>query len=142
MKAITILSILAAQAASAQTGYPVSPRSLGEADEIALAMTAAPAEVSSKADIYVLRGTDFVKAKAGTNGCACMVGRDLHEGSRYPICFDQEAAKTTLFREIKEGALRAKGTPEAEVQRLVDAAYKSGELRMPTRPAMAYMMSP
>ena len=127
----------------AQTpAYPVAPRPLGEAEEIALAMSAAPAEVSSRADIYVLRGTEFVKAKSGTNGCACMVGRDSHEGSRYPICFDQEATKTTMLREIKEASLRAKGTSEAEIRRIVDAAYTRGELRMPTRPAMAYMMSP
>jgi hypothetical protein len=105
-------------------------------------MSAAPAEVSSKADVYVLRGTDFVKVKTGTNGCACMVGRDSHEGSRYPICFDQEATKTTMLREIKEASLRAKGTSEADIRRIVDAAYKSGDLRMPSRPAMAYMMSP
>ena len=144
MKLITILSLLGIPTGicGQTTGYPVPPRPLGEAEEIALAMTAAPAEVSSKADVYVLRGTDYVKVKSGTNGCACMVGRDLHEGSRYPICFDGEASKTTMMREIREGALRAKGTPEAEVQRLIDAAYKSGELRMPSRPAMAYMMSP
>ena len=138
-----VTSIALASALHAQTpAYPVAPRSLGDAEEIALAMSAAPAEVSSKADVYVLRGTDFVKVIAGTNGCACMVGRDSHEGSRYPICFDQEATKTTMLREIKEASLRAKGTPQAEIRRIVDAAYRSGELRMPARPAMAYMMSP
>ena len=144
MKAITILSLLTMPAAvfAQVAGYPVPPRTLGESEEIALAMTAAPDEVSSKADIYVLRGTDYVKVRAGTNGCACMVGRDLHDGSRYPICFDQEGSKTALMREIRESSLRAKGTAEAEVQRIIDAAYKSGELRMPARPAMAYMMSP
>ena len=144
MRSLTAFtSIALASALHAQApAYPVAPRSLGEAEEIALAMSAAPAEVSSKADVYVLRGTDFVKVKAGTNGCACMVGRDSHEGSRYPICFDQEAAKTTMLREIKEASLRAKGTAEAEIRRIVDAAYTSGELRMPARPAMAYMMSP
>jgi hypothetical protein len=114
---------------------------LGEAEEIALAMTAAPEEISAKADVYVLRGTDFVKARAGTNGCSCMVGRDLHEGSRYPICFDQEGTKTTLLRELKESTLRAKGTSEEAVKRIVEAAYASGELRLPGKPAMAYMMS-
>jgi hypothetical protein len=142
MRVLLPLSLLAVQAVRAQTAYPVPPRSLGEAEEITLAMSAAPAEVSSKADVYVLRGTDFVKVKTGTNGCACMVGRDSHEGSRYPICFDQEATKTTMLREIKEASLRAKGTSEADIRRIVDAAYKSGELRMPSRPAMAYMMSP
>jgi hypothetical protein len=133
---------LAAQGPAAKSGYPVPPRSLGEAEELALALTAAPDEISSGADVYVLRGTDFVKVRTGTNGCACMVGRDLHEASRYPICFDREGAKTSLWREIKEGSLRAKGMSEAEVVRAVDAAYASGELKMSDKPTLAYMMSP
>jgi hypothetical protein len=71
-----------------------------------------------------------------------MVARDLHEGSRYPICFDSEAARTLLLRELKELTLRASGMTEAQVQSAVDAAYKSGELKSPSKPAIAYMMSP
>jgi hypothetical protein len=133
---------ISAQPAPTKAGYPVAPRSLGDAEEMALALSAAPQEISSNADVYVLRGTEYVKARAGTNGCACMVGRDLHEGSRYPICFDQEGTRTSLFRELKEGSLRAKGMPEEGVKRAVDAAYVSGELRMPAGLSMAYMMSP
>ena len=140
--ALALVPALVSAQAPAASKYPSPPRSLGEAEEIELAMTAAPSEISAAADIYVLRGTDLVKARAGTNGCACMVARDLHEGSRYPICFDQEGARTTLFREMMETSLRAKGKSEAEVKRAVDAALASGELRLPTKPAMAYMMSP
>jgi len=85
------LSLLAQGAA--KPAYPVPPRPLPEAQEIELALSAAPSEISSKSDVYVLRGTDYVKVRTGTNGGACMVGRDLHEGSRYPICFDREGAK-------------------------------------------------
>jgi hypothetical protein len=142
LRRATLLLLLSCAASSAQAPYPTPPRPLGEAEEIALAVTAAPSEISGKADVYVLRGTDFVKAKAGTNGCACMVGRDSHDGSRYPICFDQEGAKTTLFREMMESSLRAKGKTEAEVKRTVDAAFAKGTLRMPSKTSVAYMMSP
>src|SRR5215208_7508426 len=98
---LIVASDLVAQSPAAKPVYPTPPRSLGESEEIALAMTAAPEEISSKADVYVLRGTDFVKARPGTNGCSCMVGRDLHDGSRYPICFDQEGTRSTLLRELK-----------------------------------------
>jgi hypothetical protein len=131
-----------AQQPTQQSGYPVPPRSLGEAEEITLALTAAPDEIASRADVWVLRGTDFVRVRTGTNGCACMVGRDLHEGSRYPICFDQEGARTSLVREMKEASLRAKGSSEEDVKRRVAAAYASGELRLPSRPSLSYMMSP
>ncbi|HVT38219.1 MAG TPA: hypothetical protein VHE78_04205 [Gemmatimonadaceae bacterium] len=137
----TVLPLLGAQAAPVP-GYPVAPRPLPEAEEIALAMSAAPTEISSRADVYVLRATGFVRVRTGTNGCACLVGRDLHQGSRYPICFDQEGTRTIMMREMKEGALRATGMSEAAVVRAVDAAFTSGELRRPLRPAMAYMMSP
>lgn len=142
MRAALVVLVLAPATLVGQSKYPSPPRSLGEAAEIALALTAAPAEVSRDADVYVLRGTDFVKARAGTNGCACVVGRDSHEGSRYPICFDREGARTLLFRELMEGSLRAKGKTEAEVQALVDAAYKTGELELSTKSSIAYMMSP
>src|SRR5262245_26365455 len=97
-------SAITSQTPTQRSSYPSPPRPLPEAEEIALAISAAPDEISGRADIYVLRGTEFVKARAGTNGCACMVGRDLHEGSRYPICFDQEGAKTMLKREIMEAS--------------------------------------
>ena len=142
MRSALVAIVLAPTTLVGQNKYPTPPRSLGEAAEIALAVTAAPEEISGNADVYVLRGTDFVKARTGTNGCACVVGRDAHDGSRYPICFDQEGARTTLFRELMEGSLRARGHSEAQVNALVDAAYRKGELKLPTKSSIAYMMSP
>ena len=142
MKTGFVLIVFAPATLAGQSVYPTPPRSLGESAEIALALSAAPAEISANADVYVLRGTDFVKARSGTNGCACVVGRDLHDGSRYPICFDREGARTTLFRELLEGSLRAKGKSEEDVKVLIDAAYKTGELELPTKSSVAYMMSP
>ena len=142
MKATLVVLLLAPATLVGQNKYPTAPRSLGETAEIALALTAAPDEISRNADVYVLRGTDFVKARAGTNGCACVVGRDSHDGSRYPICFDREGARTILFRELMEGSLRAKGNSETAVKAQVDAAYEKGELTLPTKSSVAYMMSP
>jgi len=131
----------ASRANAQASAYPSAPRPLPEEEEIALARSAAPAEISAAADIYVLRADGPVKVRHGTNGCSCMVARDLHEGSRYPICFDREATRTVLHRELKELELRAKGLSEDDVQRAVAAAYDRGELKPPSQPAMAYMMS-
>jgi hypothetical protein len=139
---IPVFPLTLSAQAPAKPAYPVTPKPLPEAEEIALATSAAPDEISARSDVYMLRGTDFVKVRTGTNGVACMVSRDLHEGSLYPICFDREAVKTALPREIMESSLRAKGKSESEVKRAVDAAYASGALKMPTTPALAYMMSP
>lgn len=135
-------SIALAQAPAKPVAYPSRPKPLGEAEEIALATSAAPEEISSRADVYVLRDTAFIKVRNGTNGCACVVGRDSHEGSLYPICFDQEGARTLLYREMMEGSLRARGLDESAIRRAVDSAYIRGELRLPARSALAYMMSP
>lgn len=139
--ALAALPALAAAQNRPAAGYPVPPRPMVETEEIALAMTAAPAEISSAADVWVLRASGPAKARAGTNGCSCMVSRDLHEGSLYPICFDREASRTVLKRELLELELRAKGRSEADVQRAVEAAYEKGELETPAKPAVSYMMS-
>lgn len=138
--ALAALACVAPALAAAQS-YPVRPAELPEAKEIALALSAAPNEVSGRADVYVLRGTDFVKVRSGTNGCACMVARDLHEGSLYPICFDQEAARTVMLREMKESSLRAKGLSEAEIETKIATALTNGQLPKASKPALAYMMS-
>lgn len=136
--------VLAPAAVSAQgpANYPVAPRPLGEAEEIALALRAAPDEVSSRSDVYVLRGTDLVKVRTGTTGGACMVSRDSHEQSRYPICYDREGARSSFLREKMQVELRAKGFTEDAIKRDVKAAYANGTLRMPAQITVAYMMSP
>ena len=141
VEAMYVLPMRASTQATS-TRYPFAPRPLPEAEEIALAQSAAPLQVSSNADIYVLRGTEFVMARAGTNGCSCMVSRDLHETSLYPICFDQEGSRSLLQREMMETTLRAQGFSEEQVKTRVSEALASGRLVRPARPALAYMMSP
>ncbi len=126
----------------ARPGYPVRPALLPEHEEIALARSAAPSEVSARGDIYVLRASGLEKVVSGSNGCACFVSRDLHDGSRYPICYDQEAVRTSMPREMMELRLRMEGRQEGEIKTLVAAAYANGTLVAPTKSSLIYMMSP
>jgi hypothetical protein len=71
-----------------------------------------------------------------------MVARDYHPGSLYPICFDQEGARTLMLREMREVSLRAQGVPESRIDVMVQAELTSGKLPGATKPALAYMMSP
>ena len=135
-------TLLTAAAAQDAARYPVKPASLADAEEIALAMSAAPEEVSSRADIYALRGARFEKIRPGTNGTACMVARDYHPGSLYPICFDQEGARTLMLREMREVSLRAEGIPELRIDSMVQQELASGKLPRATKTALAYLMSP
>src|SRR6476469_2321039 len=67
--AVIIALVSVAPALPGQTeAYPERPRPLPEAEEIALATSAAPAEVSTKATVYVLRATGPARAREGTNG--------------------------------------------------------------------------
>src|SRR4051812_14267837 len=122
--------------------YPAIPVPLPDSEELALAMTAAPSEISARATVYAVKAGRIVVLRAGTNDCGCVVTRDLHPGSQYPICFDVEGTRTMLQRELMELRLRSLGTSEQDVEQQVAKAYDDGTLHHPERMAVAYMMSP
>jgi len=84
---------------------PSLPPLLPEAEEIALARSAAPPEISGAADIWVLRRGGHERMVSGTNGAACIVARD-HPESLYPICYDAAAVRTVLPIQLREQRMR------------------------------------
>lgn len=131
-----------APAQSAASGYPVRPTPFADSSEISLAVSAAPPEVSGRATVYAVRDGEVLTLRSGTNGVACMVARDFHEGSLYPICYNAEGARTVLQRELLQVRLRSLGVAEDSIERAVTAAYARGALTAPRELALAYMMSP
>lgn len=138
-----ILAAIAAAGASAQSvesgrsgPRPVLPR----AAEIALARSAAPAAVSGEATVLAWTGTAYETAEVGSNGVTCYVARDWPE-SLEPHCFDEEGSRTILRVHLLQAELRAGGASEDEIDARVADALRTGELRLPSRPAMSYMMS-
>ena len=131
-----------AATSAAQNSYPTKPVPLPDSAEIALAVSAAPAELSAKATVYAVRDGKVLTLRAGSNRSSCMVARDSHAGSLYPICYNAEGTRTVLKRELMEVRLRSLGVAEDSVLRTVENAYKSGELETPKDVALAYMMSP
>ena len=131
-------------AAIAQTtnSYPVKPVPFPDSAEIALAESAAPADLASKSTVYAVRDGQILTIRQGSNGAACMVARDFHPGSLYPICFNPEAARTVAKRELMQMRLRSLGVAEDSIDRAVASAYTRGELEAPRELALAYMMSP
>lgn len=117
-----------------------APPTFSEAEEVALARSAAPTEVSGEATVLVLRKDRYELAVEGSNGVSCMVSRSLPL-SVEPICYDPEAARTILPMEIQRVELRLAGMSSEEIDRLIEQSIESGELPLPERPAMAYMMS-
>jgi ketosteroid isomerase-like protein len=137
---VPLMSVLST--APAQDTYPAKPVPLPDSQEVALAMSGAPAAVSANATIYAVRDGRVITLRAGKHSASCMVSRDLHPGSVYPMCFDAEASRTLLQRELLQNRLRTEGKSEDDVRAATAEAYARGTLKEPTRIAVTYMMSP
>jgi hypothetical protein len=112
--------------------------------QIALAESAAPAEVSSKATVYVLGPKGYEKAREGTNGFSCFVGRHFvkpAETTIEPQCFDAEGSRTLLLVYMHGEELRTNGKSEVEIKADIANGYKEGRYQYPSKPGFLYMMS-
>jgi hypothetical protein len=120
----------------AQTLPPLLPR----AEEIALARSAAPAEISRGASVLVLQRGGYVVAEKGTTGVTCYVNRDRTE-SLEPHCFDDEGSATIVPIQLRRAELREWGWEKDKIEGDIAAGLQSGRFRLPRRPAVSYMMS-
>ena len=141
---IGLLPSTAAIQAMAQELPRVYDASVSRERQIALAESAAPAEVSSKATVYILGPKGFEKAREGTNGFTCFVGRHFvkpTETTVEPTCFDAEGSRTTWIVRMREEELRSSGRSEAEIKADIANGYKEGRFKDPGKPGLLYMMS-
>jgi hypothetical protein len=138
----SISSLLVSAAAFAQSDMPKPAYdfSLPREDRIKLAESAAPGEVSSKATVYLLERTGYVKVRDGSNGFSCIVDRQTPWNSE-PTCFDAEGSATTLPTRLLVEEERAKGKSEDQIKAEIDAGYKSGRFKAPGKPGIVYMLS-
>ena len=146
----------AAFAQAANTPYPqMAPMEqymMPESTEIAWARSAAPASISSKADVMVLRHDGYATAVKGTSGWVCMVERGWASNTnapdfwspklRAPHCFNPPAARSFLpIYLMKTKMVMAGERSKEKIVAATDAAFKSGKLPPLERGAAAYMMS-
>jgi hypothetical protein len=130
--------------ATAQELPRVYDASMPRDQQIKLAESAAPAEVSSKATVYVLGPKGYEKAREGTNGFSCFVGRHFvkpEETTIEPQCFDAEGSRTLLLVYLHGEELRTSGKSEAEIKADIASGYKEGRYQYPSKPGFLYMMS-
>ncbi len=130
--------------ATAQELPRVYDASMPRDQQITLAESAAPAEVSSKATVYVLGPKGYEKARDGTNGFSCFVGRHFvkpAETTIEPQCFDAEGSRTLLLAYMHGEELRTNGKSEAEIKADVASGYKEGRYQYPSKSGFLYMMS-
>lgn len=156
MHAILLATLL--QVAAQSPIYPPLSEYLMERDaEIALARSAAPQHISSRATVKVLTPAGYQVASQGDNGFTCVVLRGWSSPSftpaaarlgvydsklRAPICFDAVASRTVLpLQELRTRLGIARKDPDA-IAHEVSAAYATGKLPRMEGVAFAYMWSP
>ncbi len=152
---LVLCSGAAAGSAAGQSGLgPMESYLIPEAEEIALALSAGPANVTGDARVMVLRRGGYATAREGRNGFTCLVQRGwaspLMEGQsqdfwlpelRAPICYNPAASRTVMTEYLRRTELALAGKSGAEIRATVLAEIGSGKLRPPVIPAMAYMLS-
>jgi hypothetical protein len=146
---------VAAQAQAPAAPYPaMAPLAqylMPESDEIALARSGAPAEISKNADVMVLRKDGYATAAKGTNGFLCIVERGWANDTsqpdfwnpklRAPNCFNHAAATTFEQIYLMKTRLVLEGKTKEEIVRATAAAMDSKKLPPLAPGAMCYMMS-
>ncbi|HEX8766641.1 MAG TPA: hypothetical protein VF740_15840 [Candidatus Acidoferrum sp.] len=119
---------------------PAYDFSMSREEKIKLAESAAPPEISSKATVYVLEHSGYIKAREGNNGFTCFVDRQTPWNSE-PTCFDAEGSATTLLTRLFAEEQRGKGKNEDEIKAEIDDGYKKGKFKPPGKPGIVYMLS-
>lgn len=119
--------------------------------EIAMARSAAPAAISSDAEVMVLGRQGYETAVKGKNGFVCVVERSWTAGSdepefwnpklRGPICFNPPAARSYLPLTIKKTELVLHGESKAQMFQSIAAGLDKKELPAMEPGAMCYMLS-
>jgi len=147
-----IAGLLVSLGANPRNPIEPLPRDL----EIQLALSALPPHLRDAATVYVLNpARGFEVARPGTNGFHAFVARTGDDTFRgewpltkyrddilYPIAFDNAGAKAQMRIFFDAAELQAKGTPAAELKRIMQQRLKAGFYPAPARAGVAYMLSP
>jgi hypothetical protein len=145
-----------AQAEGDKAAYPnMAPveqyRSASQADEIALARSAAPASISDNAEILTLGVHGYDVAVKGTNGFVCYVARawdqDFDNAEfwnprlRGPMCLNPVAVHSVLPYYLKRTEWVLSGVSRTEMLARIKTALAAKEITAPEPGAMSYMLS-
>jgi hypothetical protein len=122
-----------------------------QADEIALARSAAPASISAEAEVLTLGAAGYETAVEGKNGFVCIVERAWASGFdapefwnpkiRGPICFNPASVRSVLPTYLERTKWVLAGASKAELTARTKAAIAAGRIRPPEAGAMCFMLS-
>jgi hypothetical protein len=119
--------------------------------EIALARSAAPASISDKATLLILKPQGYEAAVHGSNGFTCLVERSWmspFDSTEFwnpkmsgPVCYNPAASKSILVYTLRRTKLVLAGRSKAQMLDEIHAAVTRKEIPWPEPGAMSYMMS-
>src|SRR5260221_8878776 len=126
-------------------------RSASQADEIALARSAAPPSIANDAEVLTLGAHGHDVAAKGKNGFVCIVERAWandfaspdfwNPKVRAPNCFNAAAARSVLPTYLKRTEWVLAGASKAQMIERTKVALAAKRIRRPETGAMCYMMS-
>ena len=108
--------------------------------EIDLALSGAPQYLREDATVLVFGPKGYTKAKEGKNAFTCLVTR--RHGDMFPICWDEEGTNSLMPVDIDDAKWRLAGMSDGEIDRKIAEGFAEGRYRPPSRPGVAYMLSP
>ena len=152
----SIVALLISLTALAQSDPPTTIDPLPRDLEIQLALSALPPHLRENATVYVLNPrVGFEVAHKGTNGFHAFVARtgdDTFRGNwpltryrddiLYPVSFDSAGAKAQMRIFFDAAAMQAKGTPPAELKRIMQKRIAAKYYKAPDRAGVSYMLAP
>jgi hypothetical protein len=125
--------------------------SKSQADEVALARSAAPAAISAEARILTFGPKGYETVAEGKNHFVCLVERPWANNFdspdfwnpkvRAPHCFNAAAARSVLPTYLKRTEWAMAGVSKAEMQKRTQAALAADQIPVPEVGSIAYMMS-
>jgi hypothetical protein len=126
-------------------------RMASQADEIALARSAAPSSISDDAEILTLGSRGYETAAKGKNGFVCVVERawaNEYDNAEFwnpkvrgPICFNAASARSVLPAYLRRTEWVLTGASKAEMLDRTRAGIAAKEITAPEVGSMCYMMS-
>jgi hypothetical protein len=156
LTALTQAGVLPAQSPPPHQYPPLREYLMPREAEMALARSAAPASITSRATIKVLATSGYLVAREGDNGFVCLVMRAWSAPTytpaqfrdlvydptvRAPICFNPEASRTALPYYELRSKLAIEGKSPDQIAEGVQAAYAKGVLPKRDVVGFAYMWS-
>lgn len=139
MKKIISVAIGTATFLSAAAGA-VDFKPLSQSCEESLALSALPAALRERANVYVWKNGDFEKTISSDGGFHCVVQRN-HADAIIPECVTSTGEDSILQGIFEQTRMTAMGMSPQEVADRSAKMVEKGEIGSPTEPGVNYMMS-